>query len=75
MEEPTLLFAKAIHVFVDMDKMVDLDFEADLAAMKAAAEKSRQWLDVVSDAAGWISHSILMPSLVINPSHLAISAV
>lgn len=39
MEGPTPLFAKVIHVFIDMDKMVGNDFEAGLAAMKAVAEK------------------------------------
>ena len=39
MEGPTPFFAKIIHVFVDMDKMVGSDFEAGLAAMKATAEK------------------------------------
>jgi uncharacterized protein YndB with AHSA1/START domain len=39
MEGPTPFFAKLIHVFIDMDKMVGKDFEAGLAAMKAAAEK------------------------------------
>ena len=39
MEGPTPFFAKIIHVFIDMDKMVGRDFEAGLAAMKAAAEK------------------------------------
>jgi hypothetical protein len=32
-------FAKVIHVFLDMDKMVGGDFEAGLAKLKAAAEK------------------------------------
>ncbi len=39
MEGPTPFFAKIIHVFIDMDKMVGKDFEAGLADMKAAAEK------------------------------------
>jgi hypothetical protein len=39
MEGPTPFFAKVIHVFIDMDRMVGKDFEAGLAAMKAAAEK------------------------------------
>lgn len=39
MEGPTPFFAKVIHVFIDMDKMVGKDFEAGLAAMKSAAEK------------------------------------
>ena len=32
-------FAKIIHVFFDMDKMVGKDFEAGLANLKAGAEK------------------------------------
>jgi hypothetical protein len=32
--------AKAVHLFVDIDKMVGGDFEKGLAAMKAIAEKS-----------------------------------
>jgi uncharacterized protein YndB with AHSA1/START domain len=32
-------FAKVIHVFFDMDKMVGGDFEAGLAKLKAVAEK------------------------------------
>ena len=39
MQGPVPYFAKIIHVFIDMDKMVGSDFEAGLAAMKAAAEK------------------------------------
>jgi len=39
MEGPVPYFAKIIHLFVDMDRMVGADFEAGLAAMKAAAEK------------------------------------
>lgn len=39
MQGPTPYFAKIIHLFVDMDRMVGSDFEAGLAAMKAAAEK------------------------------------
>ncbi len=39
MEGPTPFFAKVIHVFINMDKMVGTDFEAGLAAMKTAAEK------------------------------------
>ena len=31
--------AKLVHMVLDMDKMVGQDFEAGLAAMKAAAEK------------------------------------
>lgn len=32
--------AKAIHLFIDMDKMLGTDFEKGLAQMKAVAEKS-----------------------------------
>lgn len=32
-------FAKIVHMFIDMDKMVGKDFEAGLASLKAAAEK------------------------------------
>lgn len=32
-------FARIIHLFFDMDKMVGSDFEAGLASLKAAAEK------------------------------------
>ena len=32
-------FAKIIHLFFDMDRMVGSDFEAGLAALKAAVEK------------------------------------
>lgn len=32
-------FARIIHLFFDMDRMVGSDFEAGLAALKAAAEK------------------------------------
>jgi hypothetical protein len=39
MTGPVPYFAKIIHVFVNMDKMVGGDFEAGLAKMKAAAEK------------------------------------
>ena len=39
MQGPTPYFAKIIHVFVDMDKMVGKDFEAGLADLKTAAEK------------------------------------
>ncbi|MBY0268579.1 MAG: SRPBCC family protein [Burkholderiales bacterium] len=39
MEGPASYFTKIIHVFFSMDKMVGGDFEAGLAAMKAAAEK------------------------------------
>ncbi len=39
MEGPTPYFAKIIHVFMNMDRMVGKDFEAGLAAIKAAAEK------------------------------------
>jgi len=39
MEGPAPYFAKIIHVFIDMDKMVGKDFEAGLASLKAVAEK------------------------------------
>lgn len=39
MDGPVPYFAKIIHLFIDMDKMVGTDFEAGLAGMKAAAEK------------------------------------
>ena len=39
MQGPTPYFAKIIHVFMDMDKMVGKDFEAGLADLKTAAEK------------------------------------
>lgn len=39
MQGPTPYFAKIIHVFMDMDKMVGKDFEAGLANLKAVAEK------------------------------------
>lgn len=39
MEGPTPFFAKIIHVFIDMDRMVGGDFEAGLAKLKAAVEK------------------------------------
>ena len=39
MEGPVPYFAKIIHVFIDMDRMVGRDFEAGLSAMKAIAEK------------------------------------
>jgi len=39
MEGPVPYFAKIIHLFINMDSMVGKDFEAGLAAMKAAAEK------------------------------------
>ncbi len=39
MQGDTPYFAKIIHVFIDMDKMVGRDFEAGLANLKAAAEK------------------------------------
>jgi hypothetical protein len=39
MQGPTPYFAKIIHVFLNMDKMVGGDFEAGLANMKAAAER------------------------------------
>jgi len=39
MEGPVPWFAKIIHLFFNMDRMVGRDFEAGLAAMKIAAEK------------------------------------
>src|SRR5712691_3771488 len=39
MQGDTPYFAKIIHVFIDVDKMVGKDFEAGLANLKAAAEK------------------------------------
>jgi hypothetical protein len=39
MDGPVPYFAKIIHLFIDMDKMVGKDFEAGLAGMKAIAEK------------------------------------
>ena len=39
MQGPTPYFAKIIHVFIDMDKMIGKDFEAGLASLKALAEK------------------------------------
>lgn len=40
MEGRVPYFAKVIHMFVNMDAMVGKDFEAGLANLKAAAEKS-----------------------------------
>jgi uncharacterized protein YndB with AHSA1/START domain len=40
MRGPTAFGMKVLHVFVSMDKMVGGDFEAGLANLKAAAEKS-----------------------------------
>jgi hypothetical protein len=39
MRGETPFFAKIIHVFLNMDKMVGGDFEAGLAKLRAAAEK------------------------------------
>lgn len=39
MEGPAPYFAKIIHVFIDMDRMVGRDFEAGLASLKSLAEK------------------------------------
>ena len=39
MQGPTPYFAKIIHVFINMDRMVGGDFETGLANLKAAAEK------------------------------------
>jgi uncharacterized protein YndB with AHSA1/START domain len=40
MNGPTPYFAKIVHVFIDMDRMVGKDFEAGLANLKTLAEKS-----------------------------------
>ena len=39
MRGPVPLFAKVIHVFINMDKMVGTQFAEGLASLKAAAEK------------------------------------
>lgn len=39
MQGPTPFFAKIIHVFINMDRMVGKDFEAGLAKLKVLAEK------------------------------------
>jgi hypothetical protein len=39
MQGDTPYFAKNIHVFLDMDKMVGKDFQTGLANLKTAAEK------------------------------------
>ncbi len=39
MQGPTPFFAKIIHVFISMDKMVGKDMEQGLANLKAAAER------------------------------------
>jgi carbon monoxide dehydrogenase subunit G len=39
MQGDTPYFAKIIHVFINMDRMVGKDFETGLANLKAAAEK------------------------------------
>ena len=39
MQGPTPYFAKIIHLFIDMDRMVGSDFEAGLANLKAIAEQ------------------------------------
>lgn len=39
MQGPVPYFAKIIHMFVNMDKMVGSDFEVGLANLKAAAER------------------------------------
>lgn len=39
MEGPVPYFAKIIHVFINMDRMVGTDFEAGLANLKSIAEK------------------------------------
>jgi uncharacterized protein YndB with AHSA1/START domain len=40
MEGPVPYLAKIVHLFMNMDKMVGGDFEAGLANLKAAAERS-----------------------------------
>ena len=40
MEGPVPYFAKIIHMFLNMDRMVGKDFETGLVSLKAAAEKS-----------------------------------
>ena len=40
MQGETPYFAKIIHVFIDMDRMVGRDFEAGLSNLKAVAEKA-----------------------------------
>lgn len=39
MTGPTPFLGKIVHVFMNMDRMIGGDFEAGLAAMKAAAER------------------------------------
>ena len=39
MQGQTPYFAKIVHLFIDMDRMVGQDFEAGLANLKAVAEK------------------------------------
>ena len=39
MQGSTPYFAKIIHVFIDMDRMVGRDFKAGLASLKAIAER------------------------------------
>lgn len=39
MTGPTPFFAKIIHVFINMDRMVGGDFEAGLASLKSLAER------------------------------------
>jgi uncharacterized protein YndB with AHSA1/START domain len=39
MQGPVPYFAKIIHVFLDMDRMIGADFEAGLANLKALAER------------------------------------
>jgi hypothetical protein len=41
MRGPVPFIGKIMHVFINMDRMIGTDFEAGLAAMKAAAEKPR----------------------------------
>jgi uncharacterized protein YndB with AHSA1/START domain len=40
MSGPNSFVSKLLHLFIDMDKMIGNNFDAGLAAMKAAAEKS-----------------------------------
>ena len=42
MQGPTPYFAKILHVFVDMDRMVGQDFESGLANLKAMLEQTRE---------------------------------
>jgi uncharacterized protein YndB with AHSA1/START domain len=42
MQGPNPYFAKVLHVFMDMDRMVGQDFEAGLANLKTQVEKPRE---------------------------------